>query len=178
MDVSLGKNALMKMEIIVLASEILDGTVVDEFSYWIGKHLGDEHIIPTRVVIIEEEDLKAEVISALSTKRFDVLIIVCEFKLLKSDKILNLISEVTGRRLLPDERILKTARKDFLENLGKETPVLPENADIIKNPKGASLGFKIATQHCAIYVLPKKVDELRMILKESVIPDFKKKLAS
>ena len=167
----------MKMEIIVLGSEILDGTVVDEFSYWIGKHLGDEHIMPTRVVIIEEENLRAEIISVLSTKRFDVLIIVCEFKPLKSDKILNLISEVTGRRLLPNERILKTTRKDLLESLGKEIPVLPENADIIKNPKGASLGFKMATRYCEIYVLPKKLDELRLMLKDLVIPDFKKKLA-
>jgi len=167
----------MKLEIIVLGREILDGTVVDEFSYWIGKFLGDEHIIPTRVVVIGEEDLGAEVKSVLSNKTFDVLIIVCEFKPLKGDKILNLISEMTGRQLLQNEKILKTARKDLLESLGKETPVLPEGADIVKNPQGGLLGFRIATQHCEIYVLPKKIDELRLMLYDSIIPNLKKKLA-
>lgn len=167
----------MKMEIIVLGREILDGTVVDEPSYWMGKDLGEENIVPTRVVIIREEGLKAELESVLSTKTFNVLIIACEFKPLMDDRILNLISEAVKKRLLPNKKILSTLGKDLLESFGKEIPVLPQDADPLKNRKGAALGFKMTTQQCNIYVLPKKIDELRLILRDSIIPELEDKFA-
>ena len=156
----------------MLGNEILDGTKPDEIGYLIGKDLAKEGIVPARMSVILEEDLKAEIESILSTERFDSLIIVCNFRPQKDDKILDLISTAIGRQLLPDKELFEATGKNLLTRSEKKTPTLPDDA-AIKSPNGTVQGFKIMIRHCKIYVLPKKIAELRLTLRNSVIPELR-----
>lgn len=158
----------MKIEVVVVGRDILDGKAVDEFSYWVGRELDKKDIMPTRIVAISEEDLIDEIESVLSSKRFNVLIIICEFNLFKGDKILRSIADAVGLQLSPVKGISQ------LERSGET--VLPEHSKPIRDSKDNLLGFEIQAQQCEIYVLPKKTNELRSMLRDVIIPELEEKL--
>lgn len=162
------------LEIIILGNDILNGSTIDEFSYWIGKNLNEEGIIPTRIVVMRMEDLKAEVQSIILNKKFKAVIIAAEFEPYSSDPTLNYISRSLKRKLLPSKTVVGMIKEETLQVTARKTPVLPESAEPIENPKGLVPGFKLIIEDCVVYVLPRKIEELRWMIKNSVAPNLRK----
>jgi molybdopterin-biosynthesis enzyme MoeA-like protein len=74
---------------------------------------------------------------------------------------------------MPEARISTAIGQDSSKTTKAKNLRVPESADLIKNPSGSALGLKIRTERGIIYVLPRKIDELRFMLKNSVVPELK-----
>lgn len=165
-----------RAEIIATGSEFLWGGLTESNSVYMADQLialGFEPI--HKSVVGDEEALMAEVIRQAAS-RAAVVLITGGLGPTEDDITKKVVSQVTGRRLILQEKLLEGFRRWFAERT-QEMPVqitrqalMPARSIVIPNPVGSAPGLILHWEHTYLICLPGVPSEMRAMFGATVRP--------
>ena len=167
---------VLKTEIIATGSELLWGGLCETNSVFLADRfveLGFELI--HKSVVGDDEPMMAEVIQQAAS-RARVVLITGGLGPTEDDLTKKVISRVTGRRLILQERLLDALRERFAKRQLKmpakidRQALMPSRAVVVPNPMGTAPGFILHWGECYLISLPGVPAEMRSMFEATVVP--------
>ncbi len=166
----------MKAEILATGDEIRTGTVLDTNSAYIARRLEASGVEVTRQSCVGDDI--HELVSILTEigRRTQIAIITGglgptpdDISALSAARAAGVELVMNDAALQSVERFFNKRRRRYSES-NKKQALLPAGAVCIQNPVGTAPGFVLNIQHCRCFFLPGVPEEMRHMLKESVLP--------
>jgi nicotinamide-nucleotide amidase len=166
----------VRIEIITIGNELLDGTRVDTNTPFIGAKLaalGGEIVRATTV-----PDAPEAIAAALerAVAEADVVVATGGLGPTTDDRTKQTVARVLGRPLTLDEEVLARVRAHF-ESRGAEMPeinigqaMVPEGARPIENRRGTAPGLVMEDDGVLVFLLPGVPQEMRSMVETYVVP--------
>ena len=165
-----------KAEIYALGSEIVLGQTIDTNSAWISSKLNDLGIETVQHVSIADD---IEIIkSVLNNSVSEIIIIGGGLGPTEDDLTREAISEVTGKALYKDPKLIEEIENRFrkrgfiLTKNNDKQAMIPESATAIHNPNGTAPAFSIKWKDKIIYALPGVPHEMKWLFENVVLPEL------
>lgn len=174
--------SLMKVQLLLTGNELMSGDIVDSNSAMIAQQLKEIGLeVKRKVTVSDDLDLLVEELKHIS-QHSDVLIV--------NGGLGPTIDDMTAQALAKAAGVDLVEHPDALEHLKswceyrrfpmsaqnlKQT-ILPQGCDVIANPIGSAVGFKLIVNDCAIYCTPGVPPELKMMMREQIIPALNSQL--
>lgn len=167
----------MRISLLTVGTELLDGMVPETNSNWIENELGKAGLALQRKMTVRDDE--REIANALEYLRnkSDLIVLTGGLGPTDDDKTRNAAASFLGKKLETDQKILEDIREKFRAlNLPmparneKQAQVIPGSV-ILKNPKGTAPGFIFVKSTLALAALPGVPSEL-----QSMFPDLLKYL--
>ncbi len=170
-------DKLMRIAILAIGSELLDGRVVDTNSNFIASELtGLGHSI---VTVMQVDDVEQEIVASIKHLALSAEVIILSGGLgpTSDDLTRESVAAFYGRALVKDEATLsalltryKERRRSFDPSNEKQA-YFPAGAQILRNPVGTAAGFYISVaQSLHLFSLPGVPSELKVMFKEELLP--------
>ncbi len=162
--------------IITIGDELLYGAVVDTNAAYIGQCLSDLGIEPIWSITVGDSREQIHQALEIASQQADVVLITGGLGPTHDDVTKTIIAEATGLELVFHQEILDQVEVMFAQR-GVSMPesnriqaLIPEGADILKNPIGTAPGFSIKHDQASIFVMPGVPREMKKMMGEQVIP--------
>ncbi len=169
----------MKVAILPIGNELLDGRVLDTNSKFLGGELAA--LGAETVCLLTVPDDLACIVDSLkfSSKRADFIIITGGLGPTSDDLTREAVSEFTNSKLIKHESLVEEI-KAFFSKRGREfhpsnekQALLPEGSTIIPNTLGTAPGFITKKDSLSIVALPGVPSELEPMWRDFVVPLIK-----
>ncbi len=167
---------ILKAEIIATGSELLYDGVTETNSIFLADQLGAlGFTVVKKTIVGDDEATMAEVIRR-AAKRVHVVIVTGGLGSTEDDITKKVLSKVTGRRLILQDKLLDQLKKRFPD---REKPLpahyarqalMPARARPVPNPTGSAPGLILHWGESYLVALPGVASEMREMLTTTVRP--------
>jgi nicotinamide-nucleotide amidase len=166
----------MRVQLLLTGNEIMAGDTIDSNSSRIALQLKELGVpVYRRVTIGDDPGLLVDEIRQLSTGS-DLLIVNGGLGPTVDDLTAEALAEACGTEIVEHPDALAhlqdwCQRRGFAINKAnyKQT-MLPEGCDIVPNPNGSAVGFRVVLNNCMIICTPGVPSELSHMLEHAIIP--------
>lgn len=163
------------LQLLLTGNELMTGDIVDSNSALIAKYLMDLGIKVNRKVTIEDDLdlLVAEIVHMSHTA--DVLIINGGLGPTTDDLTAEALALACQQPLVENPTAKQhlaqwcKQRGVALSAANLKQALLPENAQVVHNPLGSAVGFKVSLNQCTIICTPGVPSELEAMLTDSIL---------
>lgn len=166
----------MRAELLMVGTELLLGETTDTNATYLAGCLADLGIDLHFKSTVGDNWLRMTGALATALARSQVVIVSGGLGPTQDDLTREVVAATTGRRLVFDEvawegisRLLTSRGRPLTEN-NRRQAMLPEGADRIPNPVGVAPGIWLDLGDRIIICLPGVPDELRSMMRETVMP--------
>ena len=166
----------MRIEIVVIGNELLDGSRVDQNTAYIAARLTEIGAEVVRSVVVPddprriEEALKSALLSA------DAVVSTGGLGVTTDDRTKQVAARLVGARLALDERVLARVRERFeargvpMPQVNVSQAMVPAGARVIDNDHGTAPGLLIEKEGVPLFVLPGVPVEMKAMIDGYVVP--------
>lgn len=166
----------MEAEIVAIGTELLLGVTVDTNSAYLAQQLAAVGV-PVRRVTLVRDDL-AEIVGVLRQAMTRSQLIICSGGLgpTGDDLTREAIAEATGRPLVFHQTLLDdiaarfAAFKRTMSDSNRQQAYVPQDAFIIRNPRGTAPAFVAEYDGCFVAALPGVPQELHYLTEHALLP--------
>jgi nicotinamide-nucleotide amidase len=171
----------MKAEIIAVGSELLTPDRLDTNSLFLTEELNKLGIEVVRKSVVGDhrDTLSAAFKEAL--ERVELVVASGGLGPTEDDLTRETVAELLGRKLQLNDAILRYIQGRFRQ-LGREMPavnvrqaMVPEGAEVLKNPRGSAPGLWIEDSGRMIALLPGPPRELKPMFQEQILPRLERR---
>lgn len=170
----------MEIEIIAIGNEVLSGSVVNTNASFISQSLSSEGFVINRHTVVPDDEtvLKESLKEALT--RSQIVITTGGLGPTCDDISRHVAAELFNSPLHYDEELAEDLKKRYGAYLTTITnqATVPSKARLLKNPAGTAPGFVFQGEHATLIMLPGVPPEMRLMLREQVIPFLRTHYAS
>jgi nicotinamide-nucleotide amidase len=166
----------VKVEVVVIGNELLDGSRSDEHTAYVSSRLAALGAEVVRATIVPDDPRLIEDALCRALASADVVITTGGLGVTSDDRTKQVAARVAGRKLVLDERTLTRVRQRF-EDRGISMPeinvsqaMIPEGARAIDNHNGTAPGLMIEKDDALLFVLPGVPVEMHGMLEDYVLP--------
>ena len=163
-------------EIIATGSEMLWDGRTDTNSVWLSDRLIELGLEPSRKTVVGDEEAAIADAIRQAASRAAVVLITGGLGPTEDDLTRKVVSQVTRRRLVLQEKLIEQIRRRFAER-GLEMPaqstrqaLMPSRASVIPNPGGSAAGFILHFETSYLVCLPGVPHEMRAMFEQTVRP--------
>ncbi len=172
----------MTAEIITIGDEILIGQIVDTNSAWMGKELSNIGMEVKQISSIS--DNSEHIIAALdeAKNRVDVIFITGGLGPTKDDITKKTLVKYFESVLVMNIEVLEDVTNLFkafnvkMIDVNKKQAEVPDNCQVLRNRKGTAPGMWFEKQGKIFISMPGVPHEMKMMMKEQVLPKLKSEL--
>lgn len=172
----------IRAALLLTGNEILSGDIIDTNSTFIAREFLPAGIkIDRKLVIGDDLQTIVDTLESLS-KAFDVIVVNGGLGSTVDDLTAEAVSVLTNRRLVENEAAVENIKRRYGRAFSKDSEkyfkhlkkqaMLPEGVDIIPNPVGLAVGFKVQLNRGVFYFTPGVPREMKTMLKETILPDI------
>ncbi len=176
----------IRVSLLLTGNEIMAGDIVDSNSAFIAQQLITLGLtINKKISVGDEMSSLTDTINQLS-KESDIVIMNGGLGATVDDLTAEAVANVTNARLqehpLAIENIQQRYGSDFIKqnpeylNHLRKQAVLPEGVEVIPNPVGLAVGFKIRYNNAIFYFTPGVPKEMEVMITDQILPDIQKGL--
>jgi len=170
----------MRAEIIAVGSELLTPDRLDTNSLFLTSELNKLgfHVVHKAVVGDAPDEMRASFRHAL--ERADVIVASGGLGPTSDDLTRETVAELLGRKLRPDEAILRHIQARFrragrtMPEINTRQAMVPEGATALPNPAGTAPGLWLESDSRILILLPGVPKELRALFEAEVRPRLAK----
>lgn len=172
---------MVKVAIFAIGSELLEGSIVDTNSAWLGKKLTKAGFDVVDVRLIPDHKEKIIRLLREGMKNYDVILTTGGLGPTFDDLTAETLAEASGREWVMHEE----ARAHMLKWLEKRNVVvkpaherqamLPKDCIVFPNTKGTALGFGVEEESCIVVSMPGVPYEMYTMFEDCVMPFLLKK---
>jgi len=174
----------LQAEIIATGSELLWDGRTDSNSVFLADRLIELGFEPIhKSVVGDEEGRMAEVIRQAGS-RASIVLITGGLGPTEDDLTRKVVSKISGRRLILQEKLLEGIRNRFLERhqtmpaQNARQALMPARSTVIPNPLGSAPGFILHWETCYLICLPGVPHEMRSMFDATVRPFLLQRFSS
>ena len=170
----------MQISILTIGNELLNGSTLNTNASWIGKSLTQLGCQIQKHITVKDD--KAEIKNGLDTLLFnnpDSIIVTGGLGPTNDDITRDVVFEFVGVKKKIDKKYWLELTKYF-KRLGYDIPpinknqaCIPSRGEIIPNPRGSARGYNFSYSNSNIIVLPGVPLEMKIMMKESIIPSIR-----
>ena len=166
----------MRIEILCIGDELLDGRIQDRNAAWFGARLAREGLELTASAFVA--DNLQEIASYLdgASKRADCLLVSGGLGPTEDDITREAFSDWLGSPLVENRRALDDLRARYetlhrpVAKTNHKQALFPEGAEVLRTEVGTAAGFRLAANGCVIEVVPGVPRELRWFVERYTLP--------
>jgi nicotinamide-nucleotide amidase len=173
-----------KISLLLTGNELVSGDITDTNSVFMARELvGVGLSVDQKLIVGDRLSSITEALSLL-TKSSDIVIVNGGLGATVDDLTAEAAAFVDGSELVenPDavKHIEKRLGKKFLADNSpfisqiKKQALIPQAAELLDNPVGLALGFKLKIKHATCYFTPGVPSEMRAMLQQSILPDIRR----
>ena len=170
--------------LLLTGNEIMTGDIVDSNSTFMSQQLTTIGLkVEQKIAIGDDFDLITSTMVMLS-KQYDLIIMNGGLGATVDDLTAEAAAKITGKKLVEHPVAIENIKSRFGEAFLKENPsylehvkkqaVLPEDVEIVPNPVGLAVGFKIHLNNAVFYFTPGVPREMKAMVSDHILPDIKK----
>jgi len=166
----------MKISLLLTGNELMSGDTVDSNSAYIAQSLKDINLVPyIKKVVGDDLGLLVSSIRELAAVS-DVLIVNGGLGPTVDDLTAEALAQATGSPIARHAQAYArleewAARRGFvLTESNLKQANLPENCEVIDNPRGSAVGFRSVLDGCLILCTPGVPSELKPMVEEHLLP--------
>jgi len=172
----------LNVQLLLTGNELMSGDVIDSNSAMIAQQLKDIGIEVNRKVTVAD-DLTALVneIKTLSVQA-DIVILNGGLGPTVDDMTAQALALAANKPIKRNPHAMKhleawcKMRNYELSEPNKKQADLPQGCEIIPNSIGSAVGFKLTLNECEIFCTPGVPPELKLMLKQEIIPQLANKI--
>lgn len=182
-----GSNKKVKISFLLTGNEILGGDITDTNSVYLAKKLAAIGMEVQQKLVVG--DHLQSIVQALIRLAEESQIIIINGGLGSTvdDLTSEAVSLVSGRKLTEHSQAVKHienrfGKKFLAENPGfykqiKKQAMLPAGVEILDNPVGIAVGYKLRIKKAICYFTPGVPHELYAMVSESILPDIQQRFS-
>lgn len=166
----------MVAEVLIIGTELVDGTRSDTNAARIAAALRGLGIAVSRVTVVPDDPADVEAALREAADRAGLVITTGGLGPTSDDRTKQVAARVFGTKLVLDESVLAAVRRRFEERgltmpeLNVSQAMVPEGARVIPNRVGTAPGFAIERGETTVFLLPGVPAEMKAMLREYVAP--------
>lgn len=166
----------MKIAILTIGDELLNGDLADTNTPSIAKALTDNALIAREAATVG--DREADIVAALQrlAATHDAVIVTGGLGPTEDDRTAKAAAMATGRPLALNDKALEQIRARFrsmrrtMHPANEKQAMLPARSSVIPNPSGTAPGFHLRVNTAELYFLPGVPAEMQAMFEETVLP--------
>lgn len=168
-------------EIVAIGSELLLGQIVDTNSAWMAQRLTALGVNLYFKSVVGDNPARMKDVISRAMERADIVITSGGLGPTQDDLTREIVSEVTGRKLVQNAEMLEQVEEHFRRRGRTMTPnnirqsYMPEGAIAVKNPNGTAPCFIVEDPRGVIYCLPGVPVEMKWLFENEVEPYLRRK---
>lgn len=168
-------------EIVAIGSELLLGQIVDTNSAWMAQRLTALGVNLYFKSVVGDNPGRMKEVIRRALERADIVITSGGLGPTQDDLTREIVAEVTGRKLLLDDRLLEQVEEHFRRRGRTMTPnnrrqaYMPEGAIPVRNPNGTAPCFIVEDPRGVVFSLPGVPVELKWLFENEVEPYLRRK---
>lgn len=177
------QNEALKLSLLLTGNELVSGDITDTNSVFIAKELAGDGLIVERKLIVGDHISAISSALSLLVENSDIVIVNGGLGSTVDDLTAEAAASVSGKKLVENSRAIEHIEKRFDRKLRaenspfyaqiKKQALIPESADLLENPVGLALGFKLRIKQAICYFTPGVPGEMREMLRQSILPDIR-----
>ena len=168
----------MRTSLVLIGDELLNGSVSDSATLWIGGKLYENGFELTHVQLVADELATISEAIAIAIAHGDAVILTGGLGPTSDDLTRNALARLLRAPLLRNQYLLKIIAERYA-TLGREMPEiagsmadLPEGAAPLRNAEGSAPGIKVVVDGVPIFALPGVPREMRAMFVAEVLPEL------
>lgn len=177
------RNEQLNIALLATGSELVAGELVDTNSVFMARELADAGVVVNKKVVVGDRmSSLTEAVDTLSREN-DVVIVNGGLGSTVDDLTAEVAAAVSGKKLLENPAAVEHISKRYgnkvvAENSRfytqiKKQALIPESADLLDNPVGLALGFKLTINGAICYFTPGVPREMKEMFRRSILPDIR-----
>ncbi len=166
----------MKAEIIAVGSELLTPTRLDTNSLFLTEQLNRLGIEVMRKLVVGDNAAQIRDAFREALSRVELVVSIGGLGPTQDDLTRETVAELLGRKLKPDDAILRGIQARF-RRFGRQMPevnarqaMVPEGAIVLENARGTAPGLWLESGEHIVILLPGPPQELKTMFAEHVEP--------
>ncbi|MBU2646900.1 CinA family nicotinamide mononucleotide deamidase-related protein [bacterium] len=173
----------MIISLLMTGSELVSGEITDTNSVFLARELMSDGVMVDRKLVVGDGFGAITDALLLLTEKSDVVIVNGGLGSTIDDLTAEVVASVSGRKLVENSRAIEHIEKRFGRKfLSENSPfydqikkqaLIPESADLLDNPVGLALGFKLKIQRAICYFTPGVPGEMQEMFRQSILPDIR-----
>ncbi len=171
-----------QVQLLLTGNELMSGDVIDTNSAMIAQQFNQIGIeIQRRVTIADNLEKLINEIKSLSLQ-CDILIINGGLGPTVDDMTAQALAIAANKKIVRNPQAMQhlhawcKQRNYHLSDENKKQADLPEGCELIANPIGSAVGFKLTLNHCDIFCTPGVPSELKQMLKNEICPQLAQRI--
>jgi nicotinamide-nucleotide amidase len=170
-------------EIVAIGSELLLGQIVDTNSAWMAQRLTALGVNLFFKSVVGDNPGRMKEVIARALERADIVITSGGLGPTQDDLTREIVAEVTGRKLVFEQNLLKQVEEHFRRRGRTMTPnnrrqaYIPEGAIPVRNPNGTAPCFIVEDSRGVIFSLPGVPVELKWLFENEVEPYLRRQFS-
>ena len=174
----------LRLSLLLTGNELVSGDITDTNSVFMARELAGEGLPVDRKLIVGDQFSSITDALSLLAENNDIVIINGGLGSTVDDLTAEAAAFVSGSKLVENSLALKHIEKrfgrKFLANNSsfnsqiKKQALIPESADLLDNPVGLALGFKLKIKQALCYFTPGVPSEMRAMLRQSILTDIRR----
>jgi nicotinamide-nucleotide amidase len=167
----------MRIGLITIGNELLQGYTVDTNAAWIGKELGAIGIsVESHITIPDKKNVIVDALNEAQKKGFSAVITTGGLGPTPDDITPSAYYEFFGAKPVFDDEYWKFLSSRFekrgikIAEINRNQAMVPDKGEILENPIGSARGLHFESSKTHFFALPGVPAELKAMISESVIP--------
>lgn len=172
------------VHLIAIGAELLSGDRLETNAHELQRMLLDAGFVTARDVVVGDDVEEIAAVVKTAAVEADVVIATGGLGPTVDDMTREAVASAAGVGLREDPRALADI-EGFFEKLGREMKssnrrqaLVPEGGEVLPNPIGTAPAFRIDLEGTPVYCLPGVPQEMRVLMKEAVLPLLKKEFSN
>ncbi len=173
-----------RIALLLTGNELVSGEITDTNSVFMARELSAAGVVVSRKMVVGDQvSSLTDALVSLSEGN-DVVIVNGGMGSTVDDLTAEVAAFVSGNRLIESpaaiEHISKRFGREILAEKSrfytqlKKQALIPESADLLDNPVGLALGFKLTINDAICYFTPGVPSELKEMFRQSILPDIQR----
>ncbi|MEE9189478.1 MAG: competence/damage-inducible protein A [Candidatus Neomarinimicrobiota bacterium] len=167
----------MRIGLITIGNELLQGYTVDTNAAWIGKNLGALGIsVESHLTIPDKKNVIVETLNDAQNKGFDVVISTGGLGPTLDDITPSAFYTFFGAKPVFDNDYWEYLSSRFekrgikISEINRNQAMVPDKGEILENPVGSARGLHFESSQTHFFALPGVPAEMKAMMSESVLP--------
>ena len=167
----------MKVSILCIGDELLNGRTLNTNATWIGKKLSELGcIVSSQVVVPDNEKSIMLALKNLVNSKLDFVIITGGLGPTDDDITRQALFKFFNSSTTFDYKYWSQLKKRFkkfqkkIPEINKNQAIIPTNGLVIKNPIGSARGLQYKLNKTTFFSLPGVPSEMKRMIKDKIIP--------
>lgn len=170
----------MRIELVIIASEILNGKILDLNTQWLSRFLFRQGFELAQVTTIPDDPFTMKDTLLQCLKRADIVLTSGGLGPTKDDLTKDIVADILGKKLIHRDDALKITlqnyarfKRDYDQNKF-HYHIVPENAVVLNNPCGTAPGLVCFQDKKSIASLPGVPKEFEEMFEGEIFPFLQK----